>query len=301
MDTLSGSVCRACRLRLFNSPTTQATRTFTSTSSRLHIPPESPAFIDVPGPHQPVGEPKPVVKGILPVPRELFQRRRPDKPGKEYLANVTRDPLPKNVPPPDHLTEMGKYKQRMAELRKTQLRQGLEELHARKVHIDGQIAWRSQQRQRQNARLMTQAQREDERLTNASVPSSMRPQKVHDLSPEEEEAIYAARREAYQARQAVKHEERLDRLHTLYMNARHFITTKEQLTEAIDQAFQTTKSIWDRQGPPDTVEDMIRRGRDRTGDQGRGGLRLSSEVNERVMKDQERMQKIAEKLSGGKM
>ncbi|KIW17841.1 hypothetical protein PV08_05036 [Exophiala spinifera] len=308
MDTLSGSVCRACRLRLFlNSPSSSFSsattiRTFASTSSRLHIPPESPAFIDVPEPHQPVGEPKPQVKGILPVPRELFPRRRPDKPGQEYLANVTRDPLPKNVPHPDHLSETGRYKQRMAELRKAQLREGLQELHRRKVHIDGQIAYRSQARQKQNARLTTQAQREDERLTNATVPSAMKLRGGHhELSPEDEDALYDSRVQAYQAKRAAKHADRLDRLHTLYMNARHFITTKEQLADAIDQAFQTTKSIWDRQGPPDTVEDMIRRGRDRTGDQGRGGLRLSSEVNERVLKDQERMQKIAEKLSGGKM
>ncbi|KAI1622286.1 hypothetical protein EDD37DRAFT_467312 [Exophiala viscosa] len=298
MENLPASICRACRLRLLK-PSSQ-TRTFSTSSTRMYIPPESPAFVDVPEPHQPIRDQKPVVKGVLPVPRELFPARRRDKPGKEYLANVTRDPLPKNVPHPDQLTEVGKYKQRMAEMRKSHLREGLKELHVRKTTIDAQIAHRSETRQKEHARLKSQPQREDERLTNVSIPSAMRPQKVRELSSEEELAIYNARKAAHDARLAAKHEERLDKLHTLYMNARNFITTREQLTAAIDATFTSTRSIWDS-GVPDTVEEMIKRGRDRTTDQGRAGARFPGDVNERALRDQERMQRIAEKLSGGKI
>jgi len=299
MDSLSASMCRTCRVRLLK--TSSNSRAFGTTSSRLHIPPESPAFIDIPQPHQPLRDPKPIVKGVLPVPREVFPANRPDKPGPTYLANVTRDPLPKNLPPPAQLTEIGKYKRRMADMRKSHLRESLEELHARKRVIDGQIAHRSAMRQKLNARLVSQAQREDERLTNVSIPSAMRPQRVLKLSAEEELAIYNARKAAHEAKLAAKHEDRLDKLHTLYMNAREFITTREQLATAIDQAFQTTKSIWARQGMPDTIEEIIRRGRDRTSNQGRAGVTLTGDVSERALKDQERMQRIAEKLSGGKM
>lgn len=298
MDSFPASICRACRLRLLKlSP---QTRGFSTSITRMYIPPESPAFIDVPEPHQPVRDPKALVKGILPVPRELFPARRPDKPGKEYLANVTRDPLPKNITSPDQLTETGKYKLRMAEMRKSHLRDGLKELHARKTVIDGKIAQRSEMRQRERARLLTQKEREDERLTNVSIPSIMRPQKLHPLSPAEELAIYNARKAAYEARQAEKQEDRLEKLHTLYMNARTFITTKDQLAAAIDSTFTSTRSIW-RTGLPDTVEEMLKRGRDRTADSGRGGMMLASDVNERALRDQERMQQIAEKLSGGKL
>ncbi|KIW98559.1 uncharacterized protein Z519_00220 [Cladophialophora bantiana CBS 173.52] len=298
MDTISGSICRACRLRLLKP---SHSRAFGTTSPRLYIPPESPAFIDVPQPQQPVREFQPRAKGILPVPRELFPARRPDKPGQQYLDNVTPDPLPKNIPPPDHLTETERYRRRMAELRKAHLRSALKELHTRKTSIDAAIAARSAAKQRERARLLTQPEREDVRLTNVSVPTAMQPQKLHQLSPEEELATYNARSAAHEARLAAKHEERLDKLHTLYMNARTFITDKEQLDAAIEKAFTTTGSIWRKDGRPDTVEEMIKRGRDRTADQGRGGMMLFSDVNERALKDQERLKKIAEKLSGGKL
>ncbi|KIW30402.1 uncharacterized protein PV07_06147 [Cladophialophora immunda] len=298
MDTLPSSICRACRLRLLNlSPS----RAFSTTLPRSYIPPESPAFVDVPQALQPVRDFQPRPKGILPVPRELFPARRPDKPGQQYLDNVTPDPLPNNIPPPEHLTEPGKYKRRMADLRKTHLRSALKELHARKTSIDAAIAARSAAKQREHARLVTQSEREDVRLTNVSVPSAMLPQKIHELSIEEELATYNARKAAHEARLAAKHEDRLDKLHTLYMNSRTFITNKEQLSAAIEKAFTTTGSIWRKDGRPDTIEEMIKRGRDRTADQGRGGMMLFSDVNERALRDQERMKKIAEKLSGGKL
>ncbi|KAH0836041.1 hypothetical protein AYO21_02683 [Fonsecaea monophora] len=298
MDTLSSSICRACRQRLIKPAPNRA---FSSSSPRAYIPPESPAFVDVPEPLQTIRDSQARPKGILPVPRELFPSRRPDKPGQQYLDNVTPDPLPKNIPPPDHLTETGKYKRRMAELRKTHLRSALKELHTRKTSIDTTIAARSAAKQRERTRLLSQAEREDVRLTNVSVPSAMRPQKIHELSIEEELANYNARKAAHEARLAAKHEDRLDKLHTLYMNSRTFITDREQLSAAIEKAFTTTGSIWRKDGRPDTVEEMIKRGRDRTADQGRGGMMLFSDVNERALKDQERMKKIAEKLSGGKL
>ncbi|KAJ9602534.1 hypothetical protein H2200_013077 [Cladophialophora chaetospira] len=297
METLSGSICRACRHKLLKPSTT---RTFSTSSSRLYIPPESPAYIDVPRPLQQVRDIKPRAKGILPLPRELFPARRPDKPSTRYLENVTRDPLPKNVPSEDSLTETGRYKRRMAELRKTHLRSGLKELHARKTSIDSSIAARSAAKQRERARLLTQPEREDARLTNVSIPSAMRPQKIHVLSPEEQQEIYSARLAAHQANLAAKHEDRLDKLHTLYMNARNFITTKEQLTAAIDKAFEKNTSIWDT-GMPETVLEMIQRGQDKNAVHGRGGVTLAGDLAERAAKDQERMKKIAERLSGGKL
>ncbi|EXJ79135.1 hypothetical protein A1O3_08636 [Capronia epimyces CBS 606.96] len=297
MEAFPSSICRACRLRLLKP---SQNRAFSTSPAHMYIPPESPVFVDVPEPLQSLRDRPAPAKGVLPVPRELFPARRPDKPGKEYLANVTRDPLPKNVLPPEKLTEIGKYKRRMADLRKSYLRDGLKELYSRKRSVDSQLAHNSALRRQETARLAAQPEREDERLTKISVPSAMQPQKPLQLSPEEELAIYNTRKAAHEARLAAKHEDRLDKLHTLYMNARSFITTKDQLAAALDATFTTTRSIW-RTGKPDTVEEMIRRGRDRTADQGRGGLMLASDVNERALRDQERMQKIAEKLSGGKI
>jgi hypothetical protein len=300
MESLPSSICRTCRHRLLKS-SVPTPRAFSTTTAQLYIPPESPAYIDVPRPFQPVQDIKPRAKGILPLPRELFPRRRPDKPGKQYLENVTRDPLPQNVVPEDQLTEAGRYKRRMAELRKMHLRSGLTELHARKTEIDTAIAARSAAHHAQRARLIAQAEREDNRLTNVSIPSSMQPQPIHVLSPEEELEIYNARVATHQMKLAAKHEYRLDKLHTLYMNARDFITTKEQLTEAIEKTFTSNKSIWDKEGVPDSIATMVQRGQDRTAESGRGGLMMPGDVAERSFRDQQRMKKVAEKLSGGKL
>lgn len=297
MESISGPVCRACRLRLLKP---SQSRSFTTSSPRPYIPPESPTFIDIPQPHQPVRDSQPRPKGVLPVPRELFPARLPDKPSKKYLENVTRDPLPKNTPDPARLTETGKYKLRMAELRKSYLRSGLQELYTRKTSMDAKVASRSAAKQRERSRLLTQAEREDERLTNVSIPSAMQPQKLHVLPPEEELRIYNARKAKHEAHLAAKHEDRLDKLHTLYMHARTFITDREQLAAAIEKSFTTTTSIW-HNGRPETLEEMIKRGRDRTADQGRGGTMLYTDVNERALRDQERMKKIAARLSGGKL
>src|SRR6201996_3105373 len=121
MEPLSTSICRSCRHRLLKP----SLRTFSTSSARSYIPPESPAYIDVPQPLQQVRDIKPRAKGILPLPRELFPARRPDKPSQKYLDNVTRDPLPQNYRPENELTETGRYKRRMAEMRKSQLRSGL--------------------------------------------------------------------------------------------------------------------------------------------------------------------------------
>lgn len=297
-SAVSSSICRACRVRLLKP---SQSRGFSTSSTRLYIPPESPAYIEVPETHQPVRDARVRPKGVLPVPRELFPARRPDKPGKTYLANVTRDRLAKNIAPSEQLTETGKYKLRMAELRKQYLRSGLKELHSRKVAIDTSIASRSAAKQQERARLLSQPEREDARLTNVSIPSAMQPQKLHRLSTEEELALYNGRRAAHEAHLAAKHEDRLDKLHTLYMNARTFITDKEALATAIDQTFTTTESLWRIEGRPEAVEEMIKRGRDRTAAQGRGGVMLAGDVNERALRDQERMKKIAERLSGGKL
>jgi len=291
MEAVPTSICRACRLRLLKP---SSSRSFSTTSTRLYIPPESPAFIDIPQPHQQVIDPRPRAKGVLPVPRELFPSRRPDKPGPQYLANVTPDPLPENTPHLDHLSDVGRYRLRMAALRKSHLREGLTKLHARKVYMDGQVAARSEAKNRERARLLAQPEREDTRLTNVSVPTAMRPQKPHALSTEEELAVYRARKARHDARETEKHEDRLGKLHTLYMNARTFITDKTQLAAEIDKVFKTNASIW-RTGAPDTVADMIKRGRDR------GGRLLATDANELAARDQDRMKKIAEKLSGGKI
>ena len=123
-------------------------------------------------------------------------------------------------------------------------------------------------------------------------------------------------------------------LHTLYMNARSFITNESQLDAAIDKEFPADgsppkrwrtqerpgTSIWNK-GPPKGVKTMLEESVGGSGDSGGAGGMSSAGAGRGVSrytgvlgrvvedqrttalhrKDQERMKRIAEELSGGKM
>lgn len=258
------------------------------------------------------------------MPRELFPASRPDKPSPEYLANVTADPLDKNKIPSHKLTEVGRYKNKMSEVRRTQLREGLTGLHARKEAEIYTMAQSSRAKQLQRNDLLKQAEREDARLTNVSTPREMDPNSTASLAALEAEVaiskkLHAQKVANLQRVNAEKQAQKMDALHTLYMNARKFVTNEKQLDQLIKEQFdhepghvrqadfQTNvgagASMWNF-GPPDSIKDLIsgagkgktsmadavsRLGRDTAGDAAK------------FRKDQERMKKIAEKLSGGKM
>ncbi|KAF7513772.1 hypothetical protein GJ744_007823 [Endocarpon pusillum] len=303
-------VCRSCRLL---RPTSAAVRTFTSSSTRGAIPPESPNYVDIPGTFQTDFFPPQRQKGILPVPREIFPARQPDKPSQQYLSRAI--PPRKKAPskPLSKMTEEEKYQARMTDLRRQHLRSGLLELYNRKQVMTAQMSSRSTARQKERARLMTQPPREDERLTNTSIHSSMlltpgNSSTTHD--PATRAAIHARKLANVAGQTAAKTESRRDALHTLYMHARTFITTEKQLAAELDLIFDKPwtewgtaatagSNIWNRE-PPATIaallqDDSAGGGRQETGIAVQRGNRM------RYRLDQQRMKRIAEALSGGKM
>jgi hypothetical protein len=166
-----------------------------------------------------------------------------------------------------------------------------------------QVAIRSEQKTKERDRLVTQAERVDERLTSASVPQAMKPEKG---LPNARAANKPRRRQ----RKDKKKGERRDALHTLYMNARNFITTEEQLDAAIEKAFPEggnpefatdTKlgdNIWNV-GAPATIAELLDANVSRVRkDFTKAGL---TEADHKFKIDQERMKRIAEELSDGKM
>lgn len=178
--------------------------------------------------------------------------------------------------------------------------------------------------------MLSQAEREDARLTNVSVPQAMKPatakSSIKALEAELANAkqLHAQKLANYAATQSAKHEEKMDALHTLYMNARSFVTTEKQLNALLRQQFDDKKrfendegegdSLW-HLGSPVSVKDMIAdaTGRPRARIGSASGAVLSSmngrerfasqrkDVDEIVGRDQERLKKIAERLSGGKI
>lgn len=266
-------------------------------------------------------------KGTLPVPRELFPASRPDKGSPEYLANTTADPLDKNKIPTHKLTESARHKTKMSEVRKSQLREGLTGLHARKEAEINTMACASRAKQLQRDALLKQSEREDARLTNVSTTRQMDPNSTTSLAAlEAEVAITKKLHEQKLANlgrvEAEKHAIKMDALHTLYMNARKFVTTEKQLDEMIRKQFdsdpnvqpshadfETTRgkgtSMWNF-GPPDSVKDMVNEATNKTRNESMANamgriIKDTAATSAKFRKDQERMRKIAEKLSGGKM
>ena len=193
----------------------------------------------------------------------------------------------------------------MTQLRKQHLREGLAELYARKQNQDREKKIRSDTKSAERARLVSQAEREDARLTNASVPAAMNPKLKQTFTEEDALWMQEKRRQNIETHQSKKSAAQHDALHTLYMNARDFITDEEQLGAKIKEEFDDknfgghssdpAKSYWDSQGPPDGIAEMVNRS---TMSRGRQGV---SEKEDAWRRDQERMRKLAEGLSGGKM
>ncbi|MCJ1455424.1 hypothetical protein MMC28_005779 [Mycoblastus sanguinarius] len=292
---------------------TNSPRFSTSTAAKAQLSPESPKFIEIPRPVQPQQIYRPFVKGVLPVPRQLFPRKTKsgvtDKAAPDYLANITPEPIedktrPRKIEDPK-TAEFVSWKARQAEARRRNLRESLIELQQRKRQMDGVVAARSLRKQAERTRVLSAPEREDERLTNPSVLTSETPTKHHLLPDPNRTARLARKRENVARIEAMRQENRRNALHTLYINAGSFITTGAQLDRVIDQAFDDEsqfstdqrhgENIWNL-GFPETVQELLRKANKAPGSQ---KAMDSAEGNAGVTR--ERMRRIGEELTGGKM
>lgn len=270
-----------------------------ATSPNLRVGPESPHFIDVPRIVQASNPAKPRVQGTLPVPRELFPARRTDKPRKAYLDAVT--PLPSTeraVNPKSSDPEKQAFKLKMAGLRRKNLREGLQTLYTRKKVAEETMFNRSLENQRRRESVLQQPEPEDERLTRPSVVSTMQTQPHTILADPNREERLVLSRARMEAKKAEKDAVRRDHLQSLYMNARTFITTEEQLSAEIDRVFpegeneawrndhQQGENIWNL-GMPPTVQSIVNE------------TRKSETARWDVTQD--RVKKLGEQITGGKL
>lgn len=281
-------------------------RPLSSTPAALALGPQSPNYIDVPTPKQPTFALEPQIKGHLPIPRDVFKTRtQHPKESDVFLRKSTKDPKERKAPGPfSRDADVRLYKQRLAESRKEALKEGVKELHARKVVSEAQHLERIQKSGEQRTKLAMAPRRDVDILTETSVSKGVRDFLAGTL-PTADKNI-EARRRAYQRKQAAQEAVRESRVHDLYTNARTFIVSEEQLDTAIEEAFgnEETPIGWDNKGQvglrstgfhdglspwngpmPEGVGDMMNKLR---GGEGVGLAR-------------ERMKKLAEELTGGKM
>lgn len=147
---------------------------------------------------------------------------------------------------------------------------------------------------------MAMPMREDERLTAPSILSSQLPSTRRLLDPNRAARIAAARANMA-AHEAARKEQRREDLHELYVNAGTFITNEAQLDAVVDRVFEDKKqfqndasageNIW-HLGEPQTVAQRMQQAE-------AGGRNPEAVGRARVVK--ERMTRIAEVLTGGKM
>jgi hypothetical protein len=241
--------------------------------------------------------PKPLVKGILPVPRSVFKDE--SKASGEYLAKTAPSPKKKvtfNGPEADRLA----WKQRMAESRRANLKQGVRELLERKEVQERIQNIHSTNRRERHERLTNKPEREDERLTNPSLHNSVRRILAGPITYPP--PAYP-KPNKYLIQQTKKSAERKDALHTLYTHARNFIVTEEALNEALDKAFGTDEnpimwnhdgnSIWST-GDPASLRDMLDRDKALN-------VRVRTDLGEVESVAQKRMRRIAEEFTGGRI
>lgn len=217
---------------------------------------------------------------------------------------VTPDPTAeKDLSQKDPSTvEYVTWKARQAASRRRNLREGLVELRHRKRLSDRQVAARSAYRRAEHERLIRQPEREDERLTNPTVTQALRPSKTEILADPDHEARVAEKRARVMQKEAEKVEERRNALHSLYMNARGFITSEAQLVAEVNRVFddldQWTSaeaqghSVWNL-GTPETVQQKL----SKVNRTGRNALDYNRGYAELTAKRETR---IADELTGGR-
>ena len=264
-------------------------RAFATTARRL-VGPESPSFIEIPVVSLPKTHPAARAKGILPVPKNLFPSTHPEKGTPEYLAAATPEPTaPRFVAGEAEAAAYQDWQARMAEKRRTNLREGLSELKVRKEKRENARKALLTTRNSERDAALTKAEADDVRLTLPSVLSTLRIDGNGILpDPRRAERLEEKRVRLDEIRKK-KYAERQRAVHDLYLSASKFILTEAQLDEVIDQQFKerdASQAMFMSTMPP-SVRELLTRKENPAGN-------LSSD-------DVTNMLEISGELTGGKM
>ncbi|KAL5114956.1 hypothetical protein ACEQ8H_007128 [Pleosporales sp. CAS-2024a] len=288
------------------APARRCLRAFASTPAARALGPQSPSYIDVPKPRQPTFALDPEVKGHLPVPRDIFKTRsKHPKASAVFLARATKPPQAPKAPGPHRQDAAYQlYKQRLAETRRIALNQGVEQLHQRRVASDAAFQAKLDASYAERIQRAMAPPRDTDVLTANSVQKGIR-DFLADQLPTTSRRDLPQRRLAYQRRMARLEAVRAARLHDLYVNARQFLVDESQLDAAIDQAFGTDDQPigWDQKGNAG----LRSAGKDGLSpwhgplQEGVAEMMQKLRGGEGVGLAKERVRKVAEALTGGKM
>ncbi|KAF2027030.1 hypothetical protein EK21DRAFT_72926 [Setomelanomma holmii] len=282
-------------------------RTFSSTPPTLALGPQSPNYIEVPKPLQPTLSLEPRLKGHLPVPRDIFRTRNAHpKQSDVFLTRSTRTPKTVKAPGPySRDADYRLYKQRLADKRREALQEGVTQLHERKLTSEAQHLAKVQANNADRRERALAPPREVDVLTQTSVSKGIRDFLAGELPSSSRSQNIARRRKTYERRMAKAQAVRQSRLHDLYVNARQFIVEESQLDDAIEKAFGTEEAPmgWDNRGNMGLRSEGHEGLSPWTGymPEGVGDMLQKLKGGEGVGLAKERVKKVAEALTGGKM
>ncbi|KAK6349177.1 hypothetical protein TWF730_009928 [Orbilia blumenaviensis] len=263
----SAFVCRSCSRHLRPCIPSSATRSFSTTASvdgPSTASPYSPYYVDIPFPPQRYAPWKPRAKGSRPEPRKVFRNDKDNKKiTSNYLALVSKEPTVFSKPgktAPAREKAYITWKERMADSRRRNIRDGLLQLHAEKSRRDQLIAQRSEEKQALRAKLLAEEDSEMVKLTTPTIISAL--QKSHPLTDPGREERLAEKRERYLKLESEKSAERLEELHELYIRAHEFIFTEAQLDQVINREFSSISEAEQvHMHPPDATQVVARQAR----------------------------------------
>ncbi|KAK6399642.1 hypothetical protein LTR95_019407 [Oleoguttula sp. CCFEE 5521] len=249
------------------------------------------------------------MKGILPVPRSVFARKRGKDVSSDDIIECSTPDASTEPAFPEGSREA--WRTKVAEQRKRNLREGLRELKERQVRSTSNTRARQGRVQRERDELVSRPEREDERLTAPSHGLDLKTL-FGPLQDPDRETRLATKKANQAAFLAARSAARASSLHTLYAHARSFITTPAQLDASIETAFGSNEdpvtfgldngtgagpeSVWNL-GAPLSVQDMLNKA---NGGRRRGGSAVES-AGQTVEINRERVKRIAEALTGGVM
>lgn len=303
------SCTRLARLPAAAKSSVNVTRPFSTTSATLKVPPQSPAWIQVPQPPQSqASEVKhPKVKGTLPVPRDPFPVRDADRKTRpEYIEATMPKASNEASKRPVAPGSREEHRRRMAENRRENLETALKGLYQRKQkHVEA-INAVSRRRLRDHQRAANAPEREDDVLTRSSILSTLA--KTQAVQPDPlryERAAESKARTAAIAHQ--KSEAKQDALMEMYINASEFIVNEEDLESEVERLFaedywkrqgksmaHDADNAWDVWGHPPTLQSMM----DEMLRKQQSAINFQQSEQDRTVK---RQKVIAEELTGGKM
>lgn len=249
-----------------------ALRAFSTTSSRLEveIPPESPRFINLPELPQSSEVKLPPVKGVLPVPREIFHRR--NNGSHKIQAGFVDQTAPRSraeaageAPRSDRAA----WKRALAESRRKALAAGIDSLWARKNTREGRAKHRAESHRQRNKAAAEAPEGLDDVFTRGTVTAATLETKVvRDPEYRERQLESQARTAALQRERS---EARKDAIQRLYVEAGSFIVSEDELAAKVEEAFserrwagtgrwlgkETAENVWDAYGAPVPVRGLF--------------------------------------------